>query len=131
MATRAQFENSNEIGVFANLTNAYALVAIGGSENFYSIFEQELIDHIPVVHTSIAGCRFVGRVTVGKSIASSHVSWIRYHLLCLLRKSSRITRSQHMHGFRTYAYSQCFTGEYCSTTCGRKVVRTWQLYRLQ
>ena len=65
MATRAQFENSNEIGVFSNLTNAYALVAIGGSENFYSVFEQELADHIPVVHTSIAGCRFVGRVTVG------------------------------------------------------------------
>lgn len=65
MAVRAQFENSNEIGVFANLTNAYALCAIGGSENFYSVFEQELADHIPVVHTSIAGCRFVGRVTVG------------------------------------------------------------------
>lgn len=30
-----QFENSNEIGVFANLTNAYCLVALGGSENFY------------------------------------------------------------------------------------------------
>eukprot|EP01033_Poteriospumella_lacustris_P009702 gene9703-6944_t len=65
MATRAQFESSNEIGVFANLTNAYCLTAIGGSENFYSQFEQELADHIPVIHTSIAGCRFVGRVTVG------------------------------------------------------------------
>eukprot|EP01035_Chromulina_nebulosa_P019639 gene19639-25550_t len=65
MATRAQFENSNDIGVFSNLTNSYALVAIGGSENFYSVFEQELSDHMPVVHTSIAGCRFVGRVTVG------------------------------------------------------------------
>lgn len=31
----SQFENSNEIGVFAKLTNAYCLVAIGGSENFY------------------------------------------------------------------------------------------------
>jgi translation initiation factor 6 (eIF-6) len=31
----AQFENSNEIGVFSKLTNAYCLVAIGGSENFY------------------------------------------------------------------------------------------------
>jgi translation initiation factor 6 (eIF-6) len=30
-----------------------------------SIFESELADHIPVIHTSIAGCRFVGRVTVG------------------------------------------------------------------
>jgi translation initiation factor 6 len=65
MATRCQFENSNEIGVFANLTNSYALVAIGGSENFYSVFEEELADHIPVVHTSVAGCRFIGRVTVG------------------------------------------------------------------
>jgi translation initiation factor 6 len=42
MATRAQFENSNEIGVFSMITNSYALVAIGGSENFYSVFEQEL-----------------------------------------------------------------------------------------
>lgn len=30
-----QFENSCEIGVFSKLTNAYCLVAIGGSENFY------------------------------------------------------------------------------------------------
>ena len=35
MAIRVQFENSNEIGVFSKLTNAYCLVAIGGSENFY------------------------------------------------------------------------------------------------
>lgn len=65
MATRCQFENSNEVGVFANVTNAYALCAIGGSENFYSVFEQELAEHVPVVHTSINGGRFVGRVTVG------------------------------------------------------------------
>ncbi|RKO88133.1 hypothetical protein BDK51DRAFT_39560 [Blyttiomyces helicus] len=31
----AQFENSNDIGVFSLLTNSYCLVAIGGSENFY------------------------------------------------------------------------------------------------
>jgi hypothetical protein len=58
MAVRASFENSNEyvqltpplgerrrrtldaddenrVGVFSTLTNAYALVAIGASENFY------------------------------------------------------------------------------------------------
>jgi hypothetical protein len=35
MATRCQFENSNEIGVFAKLTSAYCLVALGGAENFY------------------------------------------------------------------------------------------------
>lgn len=67
MCTRLQFENNNEIGVFANLTNAYCLTAVGGSENFYSAFESELADHIPVIHASIAGCRFVGRVTVGNS----------------------------------------------------------------
>ena len=65
MATRVQFENSNEIGVFACLTNAYCLVCTGGSENFYSVFESELSEHIPVVHTSMADCRFVGRVVVG------------------------------------------------------------------
>lgn len=75
MATRAQFENSNEIGVFSKLTNSYALCSIGGSENFYSVFESELADHIPVVHTSIAGCRFVGRVCVGE--LSYHIVRVR------------------------------------------------------
>jgi translation initiation factor 6 len=65
MATRCQFENSNEVGVFANVTNSYALCAIGGSENFYSVFESELGDHIPVIHTSIAGTRIIGRLCVG------------------------------------------------------------------
>ncbi|CAL8468384.1 g7924 [Coccomyxa elongata] len=65
MATRLQFENNNEVGVFANLTSAYALVALGGSENFYSVFEAELSEHIPVVKTSIAGTRLTGRITVG------------------------------------------------------------------
>lgn len=65
MAVRCQFENSSEIGVFARLTNAYCLVAIGGSANFYSTFEAELSDVIPVVHCSIAGTRLVGRLTVG------------------------------------------------------------------
>ena len=35
MASRCQFENNNEVGVFAKLTNAYCLTALGGSENFY------------------------------------------------------------------------------------------------
>nr|CAG8436629.1 9306_t:CDS:2 [Entrophospora candida] len=65
MAVRAQFENSNEIGVFSRLTNSYCLVAIGGSENFYSVFESELGDVIPVIHTSIAGTRIIGRLTAG------------------------------------------------------------------
>jgi translation initiation factor 6 len=65
MATRAQFENSNDIGVFAKLTNSYGLVAIGGSENFYSVFESELSDVIPLVHTSIGGNRIIGRLCVG------------------------------------------------------------------
>ena len=53
MATRISFESSSEVGVFAKLTNKYALVATGGSENFYSIFEDELSAHMPVVHASI------------------------------------------------------------------------------
>uniref|UniRef100_A0A0G4HFR1 Eukaryotic translation initiation factor 6 n=1 Tax=Chromera velia CCMP2878 TaxID=1169474 RepID=A0A0G4HFR1_9ALVE len=65
MAVRASFENSSEVGVFARLTNGYCLTALGGSENFYSIFEAELAQHIPVIHASIGGTRIVGRVTVG------------------------------------------------------------------
>jgi len=65
MAQRAQYENSNEVGVFAKLTNTYCLTALGGSQNFYSVFESELADHMPVVQTSIAGTRIIGRMTVG------------------------------------------------------------------
>ncbi|KAK6127393.1 hypothetical protein DH2020_038875 [Rehmannia glutinosa] len=60
--TGLQYENNSEIGVFSKLTNAYCLVAIGGSENFYSTFEAELADVIPVVKTSIAGTRIIGRL---------------------------------------------------------------------
>ena len=65
MAQRAQYENSNDIGVFAKMTNSYCLTGLGGSQNFYSIFEAELADHIPCVQTSIGGMRIVGRLTVG------------------------------------------------------------------
>ncbi len=65
MAIRIQFENSNDIGVFSKLTNAYCLVSNAGSENFYSFFEADLGSHIPVIHTSIAGTRIVGRLTAG------------------------------------------------------------------
>ena len=65
MAVRCQFEGNNEIGVFAKLTNKYCIVAVGGSENFYSIFETELAEAIPVVHATIADCRIVGNMCVG------------------------------------------------------------------
>ncbi|PVD21242.1 hypothetical protein C0Q70_19413 [Pomacea canaliculata] len=64
MAVRAQFEGNNEVGVFSKLTNAYCLVGIGGSENFYSVFEGEL-EAIPVVHASLGGCRIIGRMCAG------------------------------------------------------------------
>ncbi|CAL6302695.1 unnamed protein product [Bathycoccus prasinos] len=64
MAIRHAYENSNDIGVFGTLTNAYCITAIGGSENFYSIFEGELSREIPVIKSSIAGTRLVGRMCV-------------------------------------------------------------------
>lgn len=65
MATRCQFESSSDVGVFSKLTNAYCLVAPGGAENFYSVFEAELSEHIPVVKASVAGTRLVGRLCAG------------------------------------------------------------------
>ena len=32
---------------------------------FFSVFEGELSDVIPVVHASVAGCRIIGRLTAG------------------------------------------------------------------
>lgn len=65
MAIRTHFESSNEVGVFAKLTNSYCLVATGGSEHFYSTIEAELSGHIPVIHASVGGTRVIGRVCVG------------------------------------------------------------------
>jgi translation initiation factor 6 len=65
MAVRAVFESASEVGVFARLTNTYCLTPMGTSENFHSVFEAELLKHMPVVHCSIGGTRIVGRVTSG------------------------------------------------------------------
>ena len=65
MASRIQFENSKDIGVFAKLTNSYCLVSDAGSESFYSFFESDLVSHIPVIHTSIGGTKIIGRLTCG------------------------------------------------------------------
>lgn len=65
MAFRTMFQGNNEIGVFARLTNAYCLIGMGASQNFYSVFEGELSEVIPVIHTSIGGCRIIGTLCVG------------------------------------------------------------------
>ncbi|KAJ0245800.1 Eukaryotic translation initiation factor 6-2 [Hirschfeldia incana] len=65
MATRLQFDNNSEVGVFSKLTNAYCLVASGGSENFYSNFESELAGVIPIVKTNLGGTRIIGRLCAG------------------------------------------------------------------
>jgi len=65
MAVRARYENSNEIGVYSMLTNTYCMVAVGAAQNFYSVFEGELSDKIPVFRCSIAGTAMVGTLSVG------------------------------------------------------------------
>jgi translation initiation factor 6 len=65
MASRCQFENSNDVGVFGKLTNAYCLASVGGSYNFYSALETELGPKIPVIQTTIAGTKILGRMTAG------------------------------------------------------------------
>lgn len=53
--------------MFAKLTNKYCLTAVGGSENFHSIFQAEFSPHIPVIHATVGGTRLVGRCTVGET----------------------------------------------------------------
>eukprot|EP00051_Salpingoeca_urceolata_P010764 m.132279 g.132279 ORF g.132279 m.132279 type:complete len:264 (+) comp16844_c0_seq6:2342-3133(+) len=96
MAVRCLFESSPEIGVFTKLTSAYCLVGVGGSENFYSIFESELADVIPVVHCTIADCRIIGRMCVGNRhgllVPSSTTDQELQHLRNALPDSVRIQR---------------------------------------
>lgn len=60
MAVRCQYESCNEIGVFTKLTNSYCLVGLGSASNFYSLLEDHLKEQIPVIYTSILGCRIIG-----------------------------------------------------------------------
>lgn len=65
MACRTRCESSSEVGVFCRVTNAYALVGHGTSENFFASVQHELEQHVPVVHCLIGDSRIVGRLTVG------------------------------------------------------------------
>uniref|UniRef100_A0A3Q0KV00 Eukaryotic translation initiation factor 6 n=1 Tax=Schistosoma mansoni TaxID=6183 RepID=A0A3Q0KV00_SCHMA len=67
MASRTHFEGASDIGVFSKLTNNYCLVSVGSSENSNSVFRDELPENFPVIDTTIAGIRAVGRMTVGNT----------------------------------------------------------------
>uniref|UniRef100_A0A2P2JZW8 Eukaryotic translation initiation factor 6-2-like n=1 Tax=Rhizophora mucronata TaxID=61149 RepID=A0A2P2JZW8_RHIMU len=113
MATRLQFENSCEVGVFSKLTNAYCLVAIGGSESFYSVFEAELADVIPVVKTSIGGTRIVGRLCAGEdSQCPFSFTSLSLGLLVLLA----------MHTARVFYWQETRMGFLCRTPPLTKVI---------
>lgn len=64
MALRCAFENNSEIGVFSKLTNSYCILASSGIDNL-KVIENEVNHVIPVVKSSIAGTRVVGRLSVG------------------------------------------------------------------
>ncbi|KAH7826496.1 Translation initiation factor 6 [Monocercomonoides exilis] len=66
MAIRVQYENSSEVGVFAVLTSAYCITPLGNPQ-FYSYFEEELSDHIPVVQATFAGTKIAGTLCVGNT----------------------------------------------------------------
>lgn len=59
-----QYENSSEVGVFAKLTSKYCITPLGNPQ-FYSYFEAELADHIPVIQATFAGTKIIGRLCVG------------------------------------------------------------------
>eukprot|EP00758_Cryptobia_borreli_P010046 Tbor_TRINITY_DN5529_c1_g5::TRINITY_DN5529_c1_g5_i1::g.12937::m.12937/K03264/EIF6; translation initiation factor 6 len=97
MALRTRFEASDDVGVFCKLTNAYCLVAdTASSQNFYSVFEQELASHIPVVYTSIGASSVIGRLCIGNRhgliVPSICTDDELQHLRNSLPDSVRITR---------------------------------------
>lgn len=61
MALRVQFENNDDIGAFCKLTNAYCLVAIGGSEVSKLKFFVRLGDFL--MNSQFSG--FLQRIRIG------------------------------------------------------------------
>ena len=71
---RTHFENNNEVGVFSKLTNAYCLIGIGRSANFFATFESELDEVIPVVYSTIGGKLrhlWISSINLGDHICSN------------------------------------------------------------
>ena len=56
--------------------------------NFYSVFEDEPPKHMPIVHASLAGCWFVGRLMVSNQhslfVPNTATNQKLSHLLCCL-----------------------------------------------
>ena len=63
MASRINFENSQEIGCFLKLTNAYCLMAAGSTEAFANIVESNV--DVPCIPITIAGTKIIGRMCAG------------------------------------------------------------------
>ncbi|XP_063904177.1 eukaryotic translation initiation factor 6-like [Zophobas morio] len=64
-ALRTSIGNSDDVGAFLNLTNSYLLVCDGEESNNFCKVAQDDLPDIPVVKTSLAGCRVIGRMCVG------------------------------------------------------------------
>ena len=78
----AQFESSSEVGVFAKLTNAYCLTAIGTSENFYRYGRRIMSVCIPVtIETCFHGFNWPAWL-VGSAVNSKVYTRYRLHRLC-------------------------------------------------
>ncbi|VDO80806.1 unnamed protein product [Schistosoma curassoni] len=83
MALRTHFEGVSDIGVFSKLTNNYCLVSVGSSENSNSVFRDELPENFPVIDTTIAGIRAVGRMTVGMFCGIIYLTFAVFVLILL------------------------------------------------
>jgi translation initiation factor 6 len=58
-------QSSSDVGVYARITNSYALLPFSTSENFFASFESRLADHIPCFHASVGGTHIIGRLCCG------------------------------------------------------------------
>ena len=63
-------------------------MGLGGCENFYSSFEEELSEHIPVVHCTVSGTKVIGSMLAGNKngllvpsiVTDQELQWLRNSL---------------------------------------------------
>lgn len=65
MFLRFNYENSNDIGVFVNLTNTYCIVPCDINEKCEKFLEKALKKKIPIIKTSILNSKCIGRLVLG------------------------------------------------------------------
>lgn len=67
MVNRCEFENSQDIGAYAKLTNRFCLLPYMEASNSLNVIAEDCADDLMIIHMSVAETPIVGRLAIANS----------------------------------------------------------------